>query len=53
MVCNDCVHLTECESLSTKNFDHAHKMWMIDFWGNAEQRCKNFAKKGKEGNKIE
>lgn len=48
MTCKDCVHLTECSSLAMSNFDHAHKMWMLDFWENAEQRCDGFKEKSVE-----
>ena len=42
MTCKDCVHSKECESVAMADFDHAHRMWMYDFWGNAEERCKRF-----------
>lgn len=42
MTCKDCIHFTECESLAMSSFDHSHKMWMIDFWGNAHERCEWF-----------
>ena len=42
MTCKDCIHRTECADLAVHNFDHAHQMWMNDFWENAEERCKNF-----------
>ena len=45
MTCKDCEKCTECESLAMANFDHAHRMWLNDFWGDAEQRCKKFTPK--------
>ena len=42
MTCKDCVHFEDCDSLAFHSFDHNHKMWLIDFWGNAEQRCSEF-----------
>lgn len=45
MTCKDCANYTECANISQTNSDHAHKMWMIDFWENAEQRCVMFSEK--------
>ena len=42
MTCKHCIHFSECESLAMSSFDHSHKMWMIDFWGNAHERCEWF-----------
>ena len=43
MTCKDCVNFAECEEVTRP--DHVHKMWLIEFWGNAEERCKGFEKK--------
>lgn len=48
MTCKDCVHSKECESVAMADFDHSHKMWMIDFWENAEKRCAMFTEKGSD-----
>ena len=40
--CKDCTHLSDCESLAFHNFDHSHRMWLINFWENAEERCDDF-----------
>lgn len=45
MTCKDCAKFTECESLATHDLDHSHRMWLIEFWGNAEERCREFEKK--------
>lgn len=45
MTCKDCANFADCESIAMANFDHSHKMWMIDFWENAEQRCAMFTTK--------
>ena len=42
MTCKDCIHSSDCASIALHDFDHSHRMWLIDFWGNAEERCKNF-----------
>ena len=48
MTCKDCANYTECANISQTNADHAHKMWMIDFWENAEKRCVMFKEKGSD-----
>lgn len=45
MTCKDCVNFAECEGLATHDLDHSHRMWLIEFWGNAEERCREFEKK--------
>lgn len=50
MTCKNCTHSTECAELAVHNHDHAHQMWMCDFWENAEQRCRRF--KEKEENEV-
>ena len=47
MTCKDCLHVAECESIAMADFDYAHKMWMCDFWENAEERCARFKEKQK------
>jgi hypothetical protein len=48
MTCKDCVHFKDCDDLAFHNFDHNHKMWLMEFWGNAEERCKDFEDASKE-----
>ena len=43
MTCKDCVNFAECEAVDRP--DHAHKMWLIEFWDNAEVKCNAFEKK--------
>lgn len=40
MTCKDCVNFAECEEVNRP--DHAHKMWLIEFWNNAEAQCRAF-----------
>ena len=49
MTCNECMHHADCENLAFHNFDHSHKMWLIEFWGNAEERCQDFEPVGENG----
>lgn len=48
MTCKDCANFVDCESIAMADFDHSHKMWMIDFWENAEKRCAMFTEKGSD-----
>lgn len=43
--CNDCLHVAECENVAEHNPNYARKMGMIEYWGNAEERCERFQKK--------
>lgn len=45
MTCKECANFTACESLATRDIDHSHRMWLIEFWGNADERCRAFEKK--------
>ena len=38
MTCKQCENYDECDH----NPRMKHTMWMIDFWENAEKRCKRF-----------
>ena len=48
MTCKNCVNHDECLRKSQDNPDHAHRMWMCDFWDNAEERCNEFEDASKE-----
>lgn len=49
MTCKDCANYTECAKIAQTNADHAHTMWMLDFWENAEQRCAMFERGEQNG----
>lgn len=49
MICKDCMHQANCNSMAMHDFDHSHRMWLINFWENAEERCDNFKKVGAAG----
>lgn len=48
MTCKDCIHYSYCDSLAVHDFDFHHKMWLMEFWGNAHERCENFKPGGKK-----
>ena len=43
--CKDCLHIAACNDLASHSPDQQQKMGQIEFWGNAEERCKGFEKK--------
>ena len=42
VTCKDCVNHDDCERESKTSPCKAHTMWIIDFWENAEKRCRKF-----------
>lgn len=44
MTCKQCAHFAECVKRAEIDPNHAHKLWTIEFWENAEKRCKKFEK---------
>ena len=45
MTCKDCVKYNGCKADSETNEYMRKKMWQLDFWENAEKRCKGFKEK--------
>lgn len=48
MTCKNCIHYSYCDSLAVHDFDYHHKMWLMEFWGNAHERCTKFEPAGKK-----
>ena len=42
MKCNDCIKYAKCKQDSERDNILSHRMWLIDFWENAEERCEGF-----------
>lgn len=48
MTCKDCLEYDKCKKESEKNEYMKRKMWQLDFWENAEERCAKFKEKGSD-----
>lgn len=40
--CNECANFSACDAESKTDYTLSHRMWLIGFWENADERCAAF-----------